>query len=270
MSNTSFVRVGLGRLVCAVAVISLGGFFIPAFAAERPPEVLEVVGIQVGMSIDEVRARLEQRKIQVYVDKAQFPNSQESFVVRLRGVSPNQDVARELIVIQFAPPPNEARAVAVARNANWPLDQGPAIDNLSKTMIDKFGAPARKAGKVHNSSWVWIWGKSGSPGVPDPQITCETYLRFFEHTGSMSLNALTQNITPGKFTAPLNAGCASGVHATLQGDGNGIRAVRLTTVAVDFATADKAIRATAEYMAKLQGAATDRQRDAAKKQKSEI
>jgi len=224
------------------------------------------------MTIEEVRAQLEQRELQVYVDKAQFPNSQDGFLVRLRGVTPGQDLMkqREAVTVQFAPPPNEARAISVLRVVNWPSNQGPAIDSLGNAMTDRFGAPARKPGNAFNSVWIWLWGSSGSAMPLDPKGFCEAYLRNFSYQGGMSMGAFTQEIGPDKFTRTLKAGCTGGVYATLQGDQAGIRALGMQSVAVDFAAADKAIRATAEHMAKLQGAAANQQRDAAKKVKSDI
>jgi hypothetical protein len=256
-------------LVSGVAFVSVGAavYTSPARATQ-----LELGGVQVGMTIEQVRSSLAQRNLQVTADEAKFSPSQASFVTRLRGVTAGQGAATqpvESITVQFATPPNEPRAISVMRLATYPSNQGPEAESVAKALVERFGKPVRNPATKFLSTPVWLWGPAGQV-APDPGNTCEAYLRNFDYQGGMSVGAFTQDIAPDKFSRALKAGCTSGASATLQSDQNAVRLLRLTSVVVDFAAADKAIRATAAHMSKLQRDAAGRERDAAKGVKPNI
>jgi hypothetical protein len=260
------------RFGAAMILLSTWCFAPEAAAAGRPPEVLELVGIRVGMTVNETQAQLDQRKLQTRIDRAQFPNSSEPFVTVLVAHTPGQDSTkpREHMIIQFATPPNAARVVSVSRLMTYPLGQGPALEDLTRAMVERFGPPARKAGFGSSSVGLWLWGKAGTPVAPDQGNTCQAFLQNFAHQGGLSMGAFTTSIAPEKFVRPLRAGCSSGVYTTFSADSNGIRTTGLNSVAVDFEAADKAIRATATHAAELQSSAMKRERNAAKQVKPDI
>jgi hypothetical protein len=251
-------------------ILTLGGAASHASAAGGSQ--LELGGVQVGMTIEQVRSELGKRKLQVTADEAKFSPSQPSFVTRLRGGSAGQNPATdpvESITVQFATPPNEPRAISVMRLATYPSNKGPEVESVSRAFTERFGKPVRNPSTKFTSTPLWLWGPVG-PIAPDPGNTCEAYLRNFDYQGGMSLGAFTQEISPEKFSRALKAGCSTGAYATLQSDPTGIRLLRLTSVVVDFGAADKAIRATSAHMSKLKGEAADRDRDAAKRIKPNI
>jgi hypothetical protein len=255
------------QAVAAVVVVAMPATVVSAAQSDR----LELVGIGVGMTVEQVRGQLQQRKLQVGVNQGKFANDQGAFVTRLSGTSPGNglDEPRESIVVQFAAPPNEARAISVMRLVLYPSNQGPSVESVGKAMTERFGNPIFKPGNAFNSLWLWLWGANG-PVADDRSSTCRAYLQGFGDQGGMSISAMTQEISAEKFSPPLKAGCTSGAYATVQGDSNGIRVQRLMSVVVDFDAANKAIRATSAHISKQNEAAGSRERDAAKRVKPEI
>ncbi len=137
---------------------------------------VDIVGLRLGMTVEEVRAVLKDRpKLKVSEEKAAIffsepekkaPNGMGGFVTRfpaenhVRTLEAVGDNGREQIRVRFTPSTGEERVMLVSRLLNLP-DKS-MFDSTRQAVLDKYGAPTGQRSDGLTDTFWWLFGKHKS------------------------------------------------------------------------------------------------------------
>jgi len=118
----------------------------PAAAAASAINV-DIVGIRLGMSHDEVKRALQAHSPGMRVDETRgivnnvAATDYLSWVIA-RGNQRGSDGSGDAIGVHFPPPPNAHRAIFVERFTGFPANQYPLFETLKQALVKKYGPPS--------------------------------------------------------------------------------------------------------------------------------
>ncbi len=118
----------------------------PAAAAVSAINV-DIVGIRLGMSHDEVKRALQAHSPGMRVDETRgivnnvAATDYLSWVIA-RGNQRGSDGSGDAIGVHFPPPPNAHRAIFVERFTGFPANQYPLFETLKQALVKKYGPPS--------------------------------------------------------------------------------------------------------------------------------
>jgi hypothetical protein len=133
--------------------------------AEMTAQGADVVGIRLGMTLDEVRAILGARgdfkedKTQIGVSYQMSPNllSADHYFTTLRRAE-NQN--RDNIEVQFSPSPGQQSALFVQRTIGFARDST-LHENIKSNVLEKYGKYGNPLGDANppNGKLLWLFGE---------------------------------------------------------------------------------------------------------------
>jgi hypothetical protein len=118
----------------------------PAAAAVSAINV-DIVGIRLGMSHDEVKRALQAHSPGMRLDETRgivnnvAATDYLSWVIA-RGNQRGSDGSGDAIGVHFPPPPNAHRAIFVERFTGFPANQYPLFETLKQALVKKYGPPS--------------------------------------------------------------------------------------------------------------------------------
>lgn len=134
----------------------------PSAAASAAPKI-DIVGLRLGMSIDEVKRALQAHSPAMRVDETRGIVNNVAATdylswVLARGPQRGSDGSGDAIGVHFPPPPNAHRAIFVERFTGFPANQYPLFDTLKQALVGKYGAPSFAAEGV----MLWTFNAAGA------------------------------------------------------------------------------------------------------------
>lgn len=186
-----------------------------AEAAQTAPHVstgIDVVGIEIGMTKDQVLAALKayDPRLKIYEHNVKIvtqDSNKQQFEIGsyLKGIRadlvqgiPGFNVMNEPteeIVIYFSPPPAAHRVEFVGREVTYPQGKGPDFEMSMQSIANKYGEPTEKQDKRStnngNGVIIQIWQEKGN------YLNGEPFIRFSNKSGLMApLNLQTSPYHP--------------------------------------------------------------------------
>lgn len=134
----------------------------PSVAASAAPKV-DIVGLRLGMSIDDVKRALQAHSPAMRVDETRgivnnvAATDYLSWVIA-RGPQRGSDGSGDAIGVHFPPPPNAHRAIFVERFTGFPANQYPLFDTLKQALVGKYGTPSFASEGV----MLWTFNAAGA------------------------------------------------------------------------------------------------------------
>ena len=122
----------------------------------------DIVGLRLGMSLDEVKRALQAHSMAMRIDETRgivnnvAATDYLSWVIA-RGPQRGSDGSGDAIGVHFPPPPNAHRAIFVERFTGFPANQYPLFDTLKQALVGKYGAPSFAAEGV----MLWTFNAAG-------------------------------------------------------------------------------------------------------------
>ncbi len=150
-------RLRIIALVCAVvgavaATADAGGGFDPAIQTSAAARRVDVAGMKLGMTPDQIRAAISAHdptlKIQVAESTIELADgTQRSFVT---SVSAERRVTNpDSIDVSFSQPPRDAQAVGIIRRQSFEARARPPYKPIRKALLEQYGRPSDEA--VHGT-----------------------------------------------------------------------------------------------------------------------
>jgi hypothetical protein len=224
-----------------------------AAASERQQPVanVDVIGIKLGQStvaqtraalaavtpalrITENRASLlgQSTAGRSHVQPVPIPNS--DYVASLQGANDARE--RESIYVTFSTPPSEGIALSVSRQIGF--GQGPLVDSLVRSLIQKYGQPGFHHQFGTNQTYYWAWSESGTPVPLKAHHPC---VASFAGLGPHQEWEQRAKVV-------LGSGCALILHASFGTNAGAVTTLNIN--AADQASVLAAIRKTGALIAK--------------------
>lgn len=147
-------------LACAALLMPAA----PLFAA---PENFDIVGLRLGMTEQQARDALKAHNPQLQITAKNLTYTYSDGVRQHQTPPALSEISAtepggESITLQFSLPPQPARVVGVRRGA--PLPNPPTQDQLAKSVVQKYGAPATHMPFTGGASFTrMIWAEPGRP-----------------------------------------------------------------------------------------------------------
>lgn len=226
---------------------------------------LDVLGIRLGMTPAEVESILKKQfpSLPVQRDEVMLNGIAETKFLSTLSVEEQGPIGGRSaqLVVKFAAPPNENRAVYVARQLRLPANEAPLETTVVEALLKKYGDSyydsrgtivSRGARNIE-----WLWTASGGPPAKTPPRFCESIL---EQATAAPTHPQFTAADSDRLVYAVRAGCATGVIATMQ-PVNGITDLIFTAL-IDFDGIYNGGKRTAAHVAQLQQGAQqkDRQR----------
>ena len=123
---------------------------------------VDIVGIRLGMSQDEVKRALQAHSPGMRVDETRgivnnvAATDYLSWVIA-RGNQRGSDGSGDAIGVHFPPPPNAHRAIFVERFTGFPANQYPLFETLKQALVKKYGPPSFASEGV----MLWTFNAAG-------------------------------------------------------------------------------------------------------------
>jgi hypothetical protein len=156
------------ELLFALGSLSVAG--LCAAESTTAPESLDIAGVKLGMTADEVRAVLKARKSRVqeylatltYVDSTtQLPRRipDSMFVnVMVQTIRPARDEPTETLTVFFSPIPGHEQVVAVTRRNQYPRDGEVREVDVQRSLANQFGELPTEAPPVQEGpQFLHVW-----------------------------------------------------------------------------------------------------------------
>jgi hypothetical protein len=145
----------------AAAVTPMAATSAPSAAAGSAARV-DIVGIRLGMSLDEVKRALQAHSPTTNVDETRgIVNSVAAtdylswVIARARQGAPAG--SGDAIGVHFPPPPNAHRAIFVERFTGFQPNQYPLFETLKAALVQKFGQPSQET----DVAMFWTYNANG-------------------------------------------------------------------------------------------------------------
>lgn len=140
----------------------------PMVAAAAPAAAVgssinvDIVGIRLGMSQDEVKRALQAHSPGMRIDETRgivnnvAATDYLSWIIA-RGSQRGSDGSGDAIGVHFPPPPNAHRAIFVERFTGFPANQYPLFETLKQALVKKYGAPSFAS----EGTMLWTFNAGG-------------------------------------------------------------------------------------------------------------
>ena len=136
---------------------------IPTTPRAIAPVNVDIVGIKLGMSLDEVKRALQAHSPAMRAEEARgivnnvAATDYLSWVIA-RGPQRGSDGSGDAIGVQFPPPPNAHRAIFVERFTGFQANQYPLFETLRQALVQKYGVPSFASEGV----MLWTFNAAGA------------------------------------------------------------------------------------------------------------
>jgi hypothetical protein len=149
--------------VAGVALSLLAANIVRADSFSDQAAKLDVVGVHLGMTPAQAKGVLTQHRKGMswkeYKGDLGFLGIHEGLTVEGADASwGNINMGLEKISVTFSPPPGDPKVVAISRSVSFEQSQAPSVDNLTSSLMDKFGQPSSKSS---TGTFYWAWDKTG-------------------------------------------------------------------------------------------------------------
>jgi hypothetical protein len=150
-----------------VASPSQGAVSTPSAAITAAPAVaspnIDIVGIRLGMSTDEVKRALQAHAPGMRLDEARgivnnvAATDYLSWIIA-RSAQGAPAGSGDAIGVHFPPPPNAHRAIFVERFTGFQPNQFPLYDTLRQALMRKYGSPSLE----RDGEMIWTFNAAGA------------------------------------------------------------------------------------------------------------
>lgn len=162
-------------LILILAWLIAVGAPLAAHAAE--PRDVDILGMKLGMSPDEIKAALKDSELQFNV--REIPMTLKdlpgvTFLGSLHAIRHGGDVRSDEIRVDFPPPPHEPRAVLITRLAQYPNNAGPLTRDVAAALEAKYGKDHWTDDRYNTAASLrlaWIDTPAGVR-ILDPKTKC--------------------------------------------------------------------------------------------------
>jgi hypothetical protein len=127
---------------------------------------IDIVGIKLGMTLDEVKRAIQAHSPGMKIDEQNgIINNQQataymSWLIARAGKGAPAGSA-DAIGVHFPPPPNAHRALFVERFTGFQTGQQPLYDAIKDALIKKFGPPSALREGPGDSDLLWTFNATG-------------------------------------------------------------------------------------------------------------
>ena len=277
------------------------GFAAAALAqpAGKPPQVIDINGVRIGMSPAEATAAIGATGMpnihrggrDFFIDKVRFNNRDDMvFVSALRseimGDPPSYTggnrIGRRILSVSFLPDPGRERVWGIGHSRTYRLAEAPSVANTLEALVDNSGDPQVHKGlstanfirgvpagqRTSSGTMIWYWTDAGAPMDRKLSETCFGALdNSFVGLGGPDVGlyngvTLESSLTKRHWQAGRRAGCGRVIHAALFWNQDGVL-TELRVGAIDLKLAyDAAVTLSNKIAAQEDEAAKARLREA--------
>lgn len=238
----------------------------------------ELLNVKLGMTLEEVKATLRSLKPPL---SPSIPDSKTAVPLLPNGAFVASYYAPQVgstpggtfksATVQFSPPPDASRAVAISQTVQYGAKDAPTLDNLLAALHEKYGKPHQT--RPMTQGWAklyWAWSPDGVPLPPAQLQRCDNIGQalaagnrtpLFRSRGF--LNEANQLVTASR-----QANCGLYAYANYSSANSFVQG--LNVVVADLATADAALARSVEEVDRLVNAQHEKALQDAKGRKPDL